>query len=405
MKNSFGTAIGRALELTRTRKLGEATRVIQELLAGRSSDLPSGGAEPSGADFSVAAKRHLSEPGRQAATRPAPRRSSASPDASPRVRRPLREVLQLLRDEKRFAEPPLARGRRAVPAVADDAAFSTHSYTCAAGTRAYKLYVPDRGMGRRRPLLIMLHGCTQNPDDFAAGTRMNLHAEEHGFVVAYPEQSSNSNPSACWNWFNPGDQRRGAGEPSIIAGITQRVIEEHDIDPRQVFVAGLSAGGAMAAIMGATYPELYAAIGVHSGLSYGSAQDVVSAFAAMRGHAARSLPRPDARIGVRTIVFHGAADAKVHPANGGAVADAARAARDDSTYVVHDGRSAGRDFTRTVVKDAGGATYVEHWVIAGAGHAWSGGSPEGSYTDAQGPDASREMLRFFLEEGAGRPRA
>jgi poly(hydroxyalkanoate) depolymerase family esterase len=244
-------------------------------------------------------------------------------------------------------------------------------------------------------LLIMLHGCTQSPDDFAAGTRMNVHAEEHGFVVAYPEQPASSNPSACWNWFNPRDQKRETGEPSIIAGITRQIMLEHDIDPQRVFVAGLSAGGAMAAIMGATYPELYAAIGVHSGLSYGSAQDVVSAFAAMRGHAARARQRPGA--GVRTIVFHGAADPTVHPSNGGAVAADARAARDDSTDAVHSGQSAGRDFTRTVVTDASGTAYVEHWVVAGAGHAWSGGSPDGSYTDAQGPDASAEMLRFFLE--------
>jgi poly(hydroxyalkanoate) depolymerase family esterase len=250
-------------------------------------------------------------------------------------------------------------------------------------------------------LVVMLHGGTQGPDDFAAGTRMNALAEEHGFLVAYPSQCKSANPSLCWNWFKPEDQMRGAGEPSIIAGITSEIVAEHDIDPQRVFVAGLSAGGAMAAVMGATYPEIFAAVGVHSGLPYRSATDVPSAFAAMRGDPGlqcrprKTRPTSDRDFRVRTIVFHGDADHIVHPSNAANIVDA-QAKTDDSVERAKPRSSASRTHTRTVTRDKTGTVVVEHWLIHGSGHAWSGGSADGTYTDPHGPDASREMLRFFL---------
>jgi poly(hydroxyalkanoate) depolymerase family esterase len=248
----------------------------------------------------------------------------------------------------------------------------------------------------------MLHGGTQDGDDFAAGTRMNDLAEEHGLIVAYPSQSKVANPSLCWNWFTPENQIRGAGEPSIIAGITKDIIAAYDVDPTRVFVAGLSAGGAMAAVMGATYPDLYAAAGVHSGLPYRSAADLPSAFAAMRGDTSlrgrqsrKSRGATDDSPRIRTIVFHGDADNIVHPSNG---ANMVEAQSGESVERAEAQRAAIRAHTRTVTRDKTGVVVVEHWLIHGSGHAWSGGSPDGTYTDPHGPDASSEMLRFFLEE-------
>jgi poly(hydroxyalkanoate) depolymerase family esterase len=249
----------------------------------------------------------------------------------------------------------------------------------------------------------MLHGGTQDADDFAAGTRMNALAEEHGFLVAYPSQCKSANPSLCWNWFEPEDQVRGAGEPSIIAGITDEIIAEYDIDPQRVFVAGLSAGGAMAGVMRATYPEVYAAVGVHSGLPYRSATDLASAFSAMRGdpelqrRRRKTGPRSDHAVRVRTIVFHGDEDRIVHSSN---AAEIIEAKTGDTVERAKVRSSASRAYTRAVTRDKTGTVVVEQWLIHGSGHAWSGGSADGTYTDPHGPDASREMLRFFLEDTA-----
>ena len=275
--------------------------------------------------------------------------------------------------------------------------FVDGSFTNAAGTRTYKLYIPSNYTGAKVPLVVMLHGCTQDPDDFANGTQMNLVAEDLGCLVVYPAQSQQANVSRCWNWFSAVDQTRGQGEPSIIAGITETVIHNYAVDKEQVYVAGLSAGGAMATIMGTLYPELYAAVGVHSGLPFASAKDLPSALAAMKGKFGPSAPGVKS---VPIIVFHGDKDTTVHPACGEEIVkQGAHAAAKE--IVVEPGRVPdGHAYTRTVHQRADGSPQVEQWLIHGAGHAWSGGSAHGTYTDGKGPDASREMMRFFQTKRA-----
>lgn len=251
------------------------------------------------------------------------------------------------------------------------------------------------------PLVVMLHGCTQSPDDFAAGTRMNDLAEEQTFLVAYPAQDVSANVSKCWNWFNAGNQQRDQGEPSLIAGITRQVMRDFLVEPGRVYIAGLSAGGAAAAIMGSTYPDLYAAVGVHSGLACGAATDIPSAFEAMRQGPSSGVwePRQHDESGraVPTIVFHGDRDMIVNPVNGDQIIAQSMAAADLRITVTCGETPGGMSYTRTVQADESGRPILEQWVLHGAGHAWSGGSSAGSYTEPRGPDASREMMRFFLQ--------
>ena len=390
--------IREATRLTQAGQLVEATALLQRMLRG--DNAPGAGSRITdrialGELSVIEAKAKTVED----ITQPAPAKS-----ARPRK---LRGSLNRIGDGAGFG----FRGavKRAPPSTQDivpeGARFIEDNYSNPAGSRSYKLFIPTGYHGQPLPLVIMLHGCTQSPDDFAAGTRMNFMAEEQACFVAYPAQRSDANQAKCWNWFRSSDQRRGDGEPSLIAGITRKVMRDYSVDPTRVYVAGLSAGGAAAAVMGATYTDLYAAIGVHSGLACGAAVDLPSAFVAMRQGADsdHEVISGDEQP-VPTIVFHGDRDTTVHPKNGDQILERAMKAVSPHKRVNRGQIPGGHSYTRTVYGDANGRGIVEHWNIHGAGHAWSGGSPVGSYTDPQGPDATREMLRFFLEHSISRKR-
>jgi poly(hydroxyalkanoate) depolymerase family esterase len=404
MSYSFNAGIAEVTRLTREGRVADATALIERLLRPQDSRK-----EPEQ---------------RQEATRPAhPGRvldltppSVGSdhwfmPNADPTDCDPsstgsfpsahVQETMRGLRDSfQGFRFNPAMQGqmgrfaRTAHVPVPCGARFEQHIFANDAGSRQYKLYVPSCYAGEQLPLVVMLHGCRQSPDDFAAGTRMNERAEEARILVAYPEQPSSANPAKCWNWFNAGDQMRDSGEPSLIAGITRQIMHHYSVDSARVYVAGLSAGGAAAAIMGATYPDLYAAICVHSGLPCGVARDLPSAFAAMRQGGPVTANRE--RRAVPAIVFHSDCDTIVSPANGEQVIAQSGAGLEFSRTVIRGKSEGGIDYTRTVHSDKDGLNVLEHWLLHGIGHAWSGGSSAGSHTDPRGPDASRETLRFFL---------
>jgi poly(hydroxyalkanoate) depolymerase family esterase len=358
LNESFLNSMHEAMALLRTRGPAEATAAIQRALRGEGAR----------------------------AANDVPDAAVSSPAAARRDR------------TNKYDVPPRAT-EQVRTNVEDRGHFSTHSYSNAAGRRQYRLYVPAGTASTPMPLVVMLHGCTQDADDFAAGTQMNALAERHGFLVAYPVQPKQANPSKCWNWFRPNDQSRERGEPSLIAGITREIIATHNVDPARVYVAGLSAGGAMAAIMISEYPELYAAAGVHSGLAARCAHNLPSALAAMKGGTQRvevqRAPCDPLAAQRPIIVFHGDADATVHLSN---------AARIVSGFERQHGgvdekrrNTAGRRDCTVVRLMSRSGVEAELWTIHGAPHAWAGGSARGSFTDASGPDASGEMLRFFLE--------
>ncbi|HZX32298.1 MAG TPA: PHB depolymerase family esterase, partial [Rhodocyclaceae bacterium] len=322
--------------------------------------------------------------------------------------------LDTLKEQWRGFKAPVTpiRPIRTPDPLPDGARFITGSYTNPAGTRSYKLYVPSGYAGQPLPLVVMLHGCTQDPDDFAAGTRMNELAEETPCLVLYPAQAQTANGSKCWNWFKATDQERDQGEPSLIAGMTRQVGDIHAVDPDRIYVAGLSAGGAMAVTMGVSYPELYAAVGIHSGLPHGVACDLPSALAAMQngGASPRGRQESTGTLPFPVIVFHGDRDTTVHPCNGDQIisqcaqpapARPAQASTDPKVTVQRGQEPKGHAYTRTIHHRPGGRPLAEHWLVHGAGHAWAGGSSRGPYTDPKGPDASRQMLRFFLEHPRG----
>jgi len=293
-------------------------------------------------------------------------------------------------------KPQTGRNRKAA-ALPDGATFTADEFSCDAGARRFLTYVPSTATEGLQGLVVMLHGCTQTPEDFAEGTRMNAMAETHRLVVVYPHQARGENAQSCWNWFRRGDQRRGRGEPAILSGLARSLADRHSVPDGAIFAAGLSAGGAMAAILGETYPDVFSAIGVHSGLPVESAKDLPSAFAAMSGN---PMPREAKDIDrvARTIVLHGSADGTVHPGNGHEIVRQVLQRGPSITLQVDDhGEIKGRSYSRNVTTDPAGLVLAEHWEIAGLGHAWSGGSLSGSYTDPTGPDASAEMIRFFLK--------
>jgi poly(hydroxyalkanoate) depolymerase family esterase len=359
LNEGFLSSMHEAMTLLRTRGAAEATEVIQRALRGESA---------------------------VAASETVPQNETPPPVVFP------------FADARKKA--PVGRATPQADAdIEERGHFSTFTYSNAAGRRQYRLYVPAGATGDPLPLIVMLHGCTQDADDFARGTQMNALAEQRRCLVAYPVQPREANPSKCWNWFKPNDQHRERGEPSLIAGITREIIAAHNVDPARVYIAGMSAGGAMAAIMIDAYPELYTAAGVHSGLPAHSAHDLPSALAAMKGGkrgGAAGRARSDARAPRRPmIVFHGDADATVHVANATRIVQGFDARPD----VPNEARriNAGQrtcSVSRLVSSDGIDA---EVWTIHGAPHAWAGGNAQGSYTDPSGPDASAEMLRFFLD--------
>ncbi|GLR99025.1 MULTISPECIES: extracellular catalytic domain type 1 short-chain-length polyhydroxyalkanoate depolymerase [Bradyrhizobium] len=386
-----------ATRLTRAGQLVEATALLQRMLQGGSAPRP---------EARSASQAPLSrlDPLAIDATAELVEEREAPQSAPARSAQGRRRSLSLdgIRDFSGLGlRSPITRAPLSPSDIVPEGTrFIAGTFSSGAGSRTYKLFIPSRCQGQRLPLIIMLHGCTQSPDDFAAGTRMNFLAEEQNCFVAYPEQPSGANQSKCWNWFRTSDQRRGGGEPSMIAGITRQIMRDHLIDPKRVYVAGLSAGGAAAAIMGATYSDLYAAVGIHSGLACGAASDLPSAFVAMRqGGGSKAIA--DGKTSVPTIVFHGDRDTTVHPKNGDQIIEQSAGATRPAMKVLRGRVPHGHAYTRTVLIDGAGRAISEHWNIDGAGHAWSGGSPAGSYTDPQGPDATREMLRFFLEHSLG----
>lgn len=266
------------------------------------------------------------------------------------------------------------------------------------GPLAYRLFVPERSASEgRAPLLVMLHGCQQNARDFAAGTQMDRVAGQEGYFVLYPEQSGRANPAACWNWFKHTHQSRERGEPQALVALIAHLLGAYKIDASRVYVAGLSAGAAMAAILGEQYPEVFSAVGVHSGLPTGMARSLPDALQSMQGHRSPAALKPAA---LPTIVFHGDADSTVSPQNGVHFANALSLDPDTSVETL-DGLL-GRPFARRIYRSKEGLLIGEYWSIQGAGHAWSGGHSSGSYADPIGPNASAEMMRFFRESTVSR---
>lgn len=326
----------------------------------------------------------------------------------------VREATRLTRAGRLTEATALLRGATAPSTPAAGGAWGPRAATAGpgrlapgvSGGRAFRVVAPTRpqGGGAGPGLLVMLHGGTQDAESFAHATGMDELAEREGFVVVYPEQSRRANAMGYWNWFDPRHQGRG-GEPAVVAGILVDVAARHGADPTRVAVAGFSAGAALAAVIGGAYPEVVTAVGVHSGLPAGAAHDVGSAFAAMRGappaHPVAAVGDPARRPPV--VVVHGDGDRTVVPVNGERVVAAALAGVPGCVRSEERGAGPGRSWTRERRTDRAGRVRTEHWTVHGAGHAWSGGRADASYTDPAGPDASAAMVDFFAlrRDGGG----
>ena len=384
--------IREATRLTRAGQLVEAAALLQGMLHG---ERPAHAASRPPASAALAAPLIIDATANVVQDLDKSSRANTTPAAQPNK---LFDVRQL--KKHRPIKMPGVVKRAPMPArdiLPEGARFIEGTFNSPAGNRHYRLFIPSSYREQPLPLVVMLHGCTQSPEDFAAGTRMNLLAEQQSCLVVYPAQPSQANASKCWNWFRKADQQRGRGEPLLIAGITRQIMDQFSVDSKRVYVGGLSAGAAAASVMGATYSDLYAAIGIHSGLACGAATDLPSALLAMRQGSSGRKEHSDDLSPVPAIVFHGDRDTTVHPNNGDQIlAQSMKGLNIQKT--VHSGQvPGGHAYTTTVLSNARGHAILEHWNVHGAGHAWSGGSPAGSYTDPRGPDASREMLRFFLQ--------
>lgn len=388
MPRSLASSMRRMNRLMGPVKLTKQTRALQKAMTGMM------------AGSAAITPKPKTKPKPKPQTKP---KTTATPKQTSTGRN-LGAVVRQMRAMRSFA------GGKSAPAVtphiAPGAQYLSRQHRSATGSRSYRLYIPaslhenPKAPAQPKALLLMLHGCQQTPDDFATGTHMNALAEKHGLVVAYPHQTTRNNAAACWNWFKPAHQMRGAGEPAILAALARKLMREFGLERAQVFVAGLSAGGAMAAILADMYPDVFAACGIHSGLPRGAAHDTMSAMSVMRKGLTSlpDVPPPvPASPPVRRIIFHGSADSTVNVINAAAIVAAAVGA--DTRASTTSQRSVrGRGYTRTTFQRPADAAPLEMWLLDGGGHAWSGGRKAGSFTDSTGPDAAAQMVRFFLAD-------